>query len=126
MSPTTLASAGKIFKITTYPAAARGKKFPNVVLIHGDFGLGVPYSDEIRGFAKDLAGRGYVTGVRQRYEGDPPHLVDEVIQEQTSGDAVAAGAKRPDAERLGLIALSLDTATAIAHIAANPKGTVRC
>jgi dienelactone hydrolase len=127
MSPATFTSAGKTFNITTYPAAATGKRFPIVLFVHGNFGLGDPYGDQIHGFAKDLAGRGYVTAVPQYYEDDQPHLADEIPHDRTLGDAIAAVAARPDADvgRLGLIGFSLGAATAMTYIAASPKGTVR-
>jgi Dienelactone hydrolase family len=53
-----------------YSGAPAGKRFPMILLVHGNFGLGPPYGDQIRGFAKDLAGRGYVTAVPQYYQDD--------------------------------------------------------
>jgi dienelactone hydrolase len=127
MSPNTFTSVGKSFKITSYPATISGKKFPMVLLVHGNFGVGAPYGDQIRGFAKDLAARGYVTAVPQYYEDDIPHLDDYVPHVQTLTDAIAAVASRPDADvgRLGLIGFSLGAATAMTYIASNPQGTVK-
>jgi carboxymethylenebutenolidase len=126
VSPSTFASAGKVFKITSYPTIAGGKKFPMVLLVHGNFGLGSPYGDQIHGFAKDLAGRGYVTAVPQYYEDDLPHPTDTAPHDRTLADAIASVASRPDADagRLGLIGFSLGAATAMTYIASNPQGTV--
>lgn len=41
------------------------KKHPVILLVHGNFGLGVPYGNQFHGFAKALAGQGYMTAVPQ-------------------------------------------------------------
>ncbi len=127
MSTTTFVSGKTPYKITIYSAPADGKKYPVILLVHGNFGLGPPYGDQIRGFAKDLAGRGYMTAVPQYYEDDKLHLNDTVPHDQTLADAIAAVASRADADagRLGLIGFSLGAATAMTFIASNPPGTVK-
>lgn len=123
----TFASAGATYKITIYPAPSDGKKHPVILLVHGNFGLGAPYGDQIHGFAKDLAGRGYMTAVPQYYQDDSPHLADKSPHVQTLTDAIATLAKRPEADlgRLGLIGFSLGAATAMTFIATNAAGTVK-
>lgn len=125
----TFKSLGKDYKITVNAAPAGGKRFPMIILVHGNFGLGPPFGDQIRGFAKDLAGRGYLTAVPQYFQDDEPHPFDSNPQPhvQTLTDAIAAVASRPDADRnrLGLIGFSLGAATALTYIAANPSGTVK-
>jgi dienelactone hydrolase len=98
-----------------------------ILLLHRNFGLGSPYGDQIRSFAKDLAGHGYLTAVPQYYQDDNPHLGDMVPHVQTLTDAITAVADRPDADRdrLGLIGFSLGASTAMTYIAANPNGTVK-
>lgn len=127
MSKETFASRGVAYKITLYPAPSDGKKHPVVFLVHGNFGLGAPYGDQIHGFAKDLAGRGYLTAVPQYYQDDNAHPDDMNPHDQTLADAVTALAKRPEADldRLGLIGFSLGAATAMTFIASNPPGTVK-
>jgi carboxymethylenebutenolidase len=127
MSSETFTSPGGPYKITVYAAPSDGKKHPLIVLVHGNFGLGVPYGDQIRGFAKDLAGRGYMTAVPQYYRDDEPHLSDTTPHVQTLADAIAALAGRPgaDSDRLGLIGFSLGAATAMTLIASNAPGTVK-
>ena len=87
----------------------RGKKHPVVLLIHGNFGLGTPYGNQIHGFAKDLAGRGYLTVVPQYYHDDNPRPDDTVPYVQTLADAITtlAGRSGADLDRLGLIGFSL-------------------
>ena len=41
------------------PRPADGKKYPVILLVHGNFGLGPPYGEQIQSFARDLAGLGY-------------------------------------------------------------------
>ncbi len=127
MSSETFTSPGGPYKITVYAAPSDGKKHPLIVLVHGNFGLGAPYGDQIRGFAKDLAGRGYMTAVPQYYRDDEPHLSDTTPHVQTLADAIAALAGRPgaDSERLGLIGFSLGAATAMTLIASSAPGTVK-
>jgi dienelactone hydrolase len=127
MSTTTFVSGKTPYKITIYPAPSDGKKYPVILLVHGNFSLGAPYGDQIRGFAKDLAGLGYMTAVPQYYEDDKPHLDDTDPHDQTLADAIAAVASRPgaDPKRLGLIGFSLGAATAMTFIAVKPPRTVK-
>lgn len=127
MTSETFVSAKTPYKITIYPAPSDGKKYPVILLVHGNFGLGPPYGDQIQGFAKDLAGRGYLTAVPQYYKDDDPHLTDMDPHVQTLTDAIAAVVNRPGADpaRLGLIGFSLGAATAMTFIASNPSGTVK-
>jgi dienelactone hydrolase len=127
MTATTFSSAGKSYNITVHPPPSGGKRFPMILLVHGNFGVGAPYGDQIQDFAKDLAGRGYVAAVPQYYEDDRPHLDDTAPHDRTLADAIAAVATRPDvdAERLGLVGFSLGAATAMTFIASKPAGTVK-
>jgi carboxymethylenebutenolidase len=127
MSSETFVSAGKTYKITIYAAPSDGKKHPVILLVHGNYGLGAPYGDPIQHFARDLAGKGYMTAVPQYYEDDHPHLEDTVPHDQTLADAIAALASRAGADpnRLGLIGFSLGATTAMTFIASNPPGTVK-
>ena len=127
MSNKTFTSEKNVYKITVYPAPSGGKRFPMILLVHGNFGLGPPFGDQIRGFAKELASRGYLTAVPQYYQDDEPHLDDREPHVQTLADAITAVAARPDADRnrLGLIGFSLGAATAMTYIASNPPGTVK-
>ena len=127
MSSETFVSAGKTYKITIYAAPSDGKKYPVVLLVHGNFGLGPPYGAPIHGFAKDLAGLGYMTAGPQYYQDDKPHPDDMVPHDQTLADAIAVFSSRAGADpnRLGLIGFSLGAATAMTFIASNPSGTVK-
>ncbi len=126
ISKETFASAGNKYKITMYAAPADGKKHPLIILVHGNFGLGAPYGDQIHGFATDLADQGYITAVPQYYQDDNPHIDDTVPHVQTLTDAIAFLVSRSevDPNRIGLIGFSLGAATAMTFIASNPPGTV--
>ncbi len=54
MSSETFVSAKGTYKITIYPAPSDGKKYPVILLVHGNFGLGPPYGAPIHGFARDF------------------------------------------------------------------------
>lgn len=127
MSDNTFTSAGSTYKISVYSAAAAGKRFPAILLVHGNYGLGVPFGEPIRDFAKALAGCGYVTAVPQYYQDDAPHLTDTVPHDHTLADAVRAVTSRPDVDgdRVGLIGFSLGAATAMTFVASHPPGTVK-
>jgi carboxymethylenebutenolidase len=127
MPDNTFTSAGTSYKIAVYPGPSGGKRFPVILFVHGNFGLGPPYGDQIHGFAKELAGRGYVTAVPHYYPDDDPHLTDDAPHDRTLADAVAAVSHRPDvdADRLGLIGFSLGAATAMTFVASNPPGAVK-
>lgn len=127
MTIETFKSAGDTYKITVYAAPSDGKKHPVILLVHGNFGLGIPYGDQIHGFARDLAGKGYMAAIPQYYQDDNPHLTDTEPHVQTLTDAIAAVAGRSGADpnRLGLIGFSLGAATAMTFIASNPPGTVK-
>lgn len=127
MASDTFTSGGTTYKMTVNGAQTPGKRFPAVMLVHGNFGLGAPYGDQIRGFANTLNGLGYVTAVPHYYADDAPHPTDEVPHLKTLTDAIAVVLARPDADRdrLGLIGFSLGAATAMTYVASNPPGTVK-
>jgi dienelactone hydrolase len=80
-------------------------------LVHGNFGLGPPYGDQIRGFGKSLAALGYMAAVPQLYEDEAPHAndIDPDPHVETLSAAIATVAARADADpdRLGSLAFRL-------------------
>lgn len=127
MTSDTYVSAGSTYKITVNPGPPDGKKYPVILLVHGNFGLGPPYGEQIQSFARDLASLGYLTAVPQCYVDDEPHPQDTIPKVQTLTEAIAAvvGRTDADADRLGLIGFSLGATTSMEFIAANPPGTVK-
>ncbi len=129
MSNETFTSGPNTYRITVYPAPVDGKEHPMVLLVHGNFGLGAPYGDQIQSFAKDLAGLGYVTAVPQYYEDDDPHWWDQDPDPHVATLSAAigkiAGRSDADPDRLGLIGFSLGAATAMTYIVSNPPGRVK-
>ncbi len=127
MPDDTFISNGISYKLSVNPAPSDGSRYPIVILVHGNFGLGAPYGDQIRGFAKNLAGLGYLTAVPQFYSDDNPHVTDTTPFVQALRDAVAAVARRPDADadRLGLIGFSLGATTAMTYVASSALGAVK-
>ncbi len=119
-------SQGNTFRIFTYPSPADGKKYPAVLLVHGNAGLIAPYGDQIRGFAEDLSKLGYFAAVPKYYQNDEPHLTDTTPHVQTLSDAIEDVSKRPgvDSARIGLIGFSLGAATCMSLISSRPKGTI--
>lgn len=127
MSSETFVSESKSYKIAVYPALPDGKKYPLVILLHGNFGLGFPYGDQIQSFAKDLAAQGYMTAVPQYYLDDNPHPFDTVPKVQILQDAIStvAGRSGADPARLGLIGFSLGATTAMSYISSNPLAKIK-
>ncbi|MGR9108636.1 MAG: dienelactone hydrolase family protein [Gammaproteobacteria bacterium] len=127
MTGETFTSLGKTYEITTYHGASSGKKYPVILLVHGNFGLGRPYGDQIHGFAKDLASHGYLTAVPQYYPDDDPQPFDTVPHDRTLADAIGALSRHTEADldRIGLIGFSLGAATAMTFIASKPAGSVK-
>jgi dienelactone hydrolase len=117
------------YTITVYPGPTDGKKYPAVLLLHGNGGFRAPFGDQIHGFAEKLAKLNYVTAV-------PGYYVDNKPPEQLDIDprphvpiltaAIAHVAKRGDvdANRLGLIGYSLGAGVAMTYIAAGSPGKV--
>jgi dienelactone hydrolase len=127
MGVETFVSAGTSYKMTVNGRPRRGRKFPVVLFVHSNAGLGAPHGDQIRAFAKALSGLGYLTAVPQYYADDAPHLTDAAPHTQTLTDAISAMLARPEADRdrIGLIGFSLGAATAMTFIASQPRGTVK-
>jgi dienelactone hydrolase len=125
----TFKSGGKTFKITVYPAPVDGRRHPIVLLAHGNFGLGPPYGDQIRGFGSSLAEFGYVAAVPQLYEDEAPHPndIDPGPYVDTLSAAIATVSARADADpdRLGLIGFSLGAAAAMIYIASPTHSKVK-
>jgi len=123
----TFHSAGEDYRITVNPGPSDGRSHPAILLVHGNFGLAEPYGTQIRDFARDLAGLGYVTAVPHYYTDDEPHLTDSTPHVRTLADALTAVSGRPDvdADRVGLIGFSLGATTAMAYIAENPTAHVK-
>jgi len=125
MLPTTFNSKGNTFDLYLYPTPV-SKRYPVVLLAHGNAELTPPFGDQIRGFAEDLSKLGYFTAVPKYNTDDSLHLYDQTPYEQILSDAIIKISKRPEVgpTRIGLIGFSLGAATAMTYIASKPKGTI--
>jgi dienelactone hydrolase len=117
------------YTITVYPGPTDGKKYPAVLLLHGNGGLGEPYGKQIHGFAKELAQLNYVTAVPGYYVDNksPEHLdIDPGPHVPVLTAAIAHVAKRGDvdANRLALIGYSLGAGIAMTYIGAGSPGKI--
>jgi carboxymethylenebutenolidase len=126
-SSETFISEGNTHKITIHSSPPDGKKYPVVLFLHGNFGLGSPFGEQIQSFAKDLANLGYVTAVPQYYLDDDPHLNDVVPKVQILTDAISTVMEHPavDPERIGLVSFSLGAATAMSYISSSPPQQIK-
>ncbi len=119
-------SHGIKYPISLFPCPVDGKRYPAVMLIHGNAGLVPPYGDQIRGFAEDLSKLGYFAAVPQYYQDDAAHLGDTTPHVRAISDAIADVSKRPEVDpaRIGLIGFSLGATTCMTLISSQPKGTI--
>lgn len=103
MAHETFDSGGKSFNITINPGPTDGTRHPIIVFVHGNFGLGPPYGDQILGFAADLAKAGYVTAVPQLYPDLSPHPndIDPGRHVETLAAAIAGMGSRADCDPAG-------------------------
>lgn len=127
MSNSTFVSAGDTYDMTVNSAFDDGRKYPVVVFVHGNFGLGPPFGDQIFAFAKKVADRGYNTAVPHYYLDNRPHLDDTTLKVQTLTDAIDAvsGLATVDPARVAIVGFSLGAATAMSFIASKPPGTTK-
>jgi carboxymethylenebutenolidase len=126
MSTETFSSGGQSFEITIYPAPSDGKKYPVLVVVHGNWGLAPPYGQQILDFAASLSSKGYLTAVPKYYTDNEPHPDDTVTKEAILAAAIAHVSQKPgaDPDRLGLVGYSLGAASAMTYIAEQPVGSV--
>ena len=120
---------GKTFDIEIAPAPADGKRYPVVVLIHGNLGLANPFGPQLRDFTEDIARLGYLAALPSYYPTGHSDLRDKDIRSHVP--ALAAAVKylcaRADADpdRLGLVGFSLGGGIAMSYINGSPTGTVK-
>ena len=126
MSMTTFQSGGGIYKITVYPPPADGRRYPILVFVHGNAGLGGQFGAQIHAFAKRTAAEGYCTAVPQYYVDDEPHLMDAMPKDDVLADAIDALNVLPDVDvaRMGLVGFSLGAATVMEYVAKRQPGAV--
>lgn len=126
MINTTFKSQGTDFKIEIYPGPVNGKKYPIVIVLHGNWGLNPPFASQIRNLAQEISKLGYVSAVPQYYSDNSINFRDTKTKENILADAITfVGAQAgSDPDKIGLVGYSLGAATAMAFIAAQPPDTV--
>ena len=123
-------SAGDKFNIEIAPAPKDGKKHPVVVLVHGNFGLVGTFGDQLRNFAKEIAGLGYLAALPNLYLDAEPHPTDTDIAGKLPTLKAAIkhlSDNRPDGDiaRLGLVGFSLGGGVAMSYINDSTAGAVK-
>lgn len=117
------------FGIDIAPAPKDGKKYPVVVVIHGNAGLGPIFGDQLREFTKSIATLGYVAALPTYYAGGEGNLKDMNIDSHLPAISAAIThlSNRTDADitRLGLVGFSLGGGIAMAYINSNKPGSVK-
>ena len=121
-------SPGTTFNIEITPAAADGKRYPVIVLVHGNFGLSAPFGAQLRDFTKEVADLGYLAALPTYYPDDQPHLTDTDIAGHlpalTAAVAHLSGRSDADLTRFALVGFSLGGGVAMSYINASPAGAV--
>ena len=122
-------STGETLDIEIAPAPADGKRYPIVVLVHGNFGLKDPFGNQLRDFTKEIAALGYLAALPSYYptgQGDPGDTnIAGHLPALTAAVAHLSGRKDADITRLGLVGFSLGGGIAMSYINASPAGTVK-
>lgn len=119
----------KEFHIHIEPAPADGKRYPTVVVVHGNFGLAPPYGAQLQDFAKQIAKLGYLTALPSYYTDKEPHFEDSNVDSHVATIAAAIEHLKKnradgDPARLGLVGFSLGGGISMAYINASPPKTV--
>src|SRR4051794_8435495 len=128
VEPYTTAS-GETFDIEIAPAPADGKRYPVVVLIHGNLGLADPFGTQLRKFTEDIAKLGYLAALPAYYPKGHSDRFDTNIPLHMPALTAAIEHLRDrhdaDIDRLGLVGFSLGGGIAMSYIASSPAGTVK-
>jgi carboxymethylenebutenolidase len=117
------------FGIDIAAAPSDGKKYPIVVLVHGNFGLGKPFGEALQKFTEEIAALGYLAALPSYYPPGESHPNDVDID--THVPALVAAVKhlysRSDADptRLGLVGFSLGGGIAMSYINSSPADSVK-
>jgi dienelactone hydrolase len=121
--------SGEKFDIEIAPAPVDGKKYPVVVLVHGNLGLIDPYGTQLRDFTEDIAKLGYLAALPSYYPTGHSDLRDTDIRSHVPALAAAvkylSGRADADPTRLGLVGFSLGGGAAASYIATSPRGAVQ-
>src|SRR4051794_40648781 len=99
------------YKIEIAPAPADGRRYPVVVVLHGNFGMGDPFGKPLRDFSREIADLGYLAALPHYYADDERHMTDGDVfgKLPALAAAIAHLRARDDADpaRLGLVGFSL-------------------
>ena len=116
------------YKIDIAPGPADGKKYPILILLHGNFGMLAPYAAPILDFATELASDDYVVGAPHYYADDGSNLEDTDVASKLPilSAAINHLTARPDADpsRIGLVGLSLGGGIAMTYIVRSIKPAI--
>ena len=122
-------SPGTTFNIEIAPAPVDGKRYPVIVLVHGNFGLADPFGDQLRDFTKEIADLSYLAALPNLYSDGQAHPTDTNLAAHVPTLTAALkhlrGRSDVDPDRLGLVGFSLGGGVAMSYIANSPVGTVK-
>src|ERR1051325_2875425 len=108
------------FDIEIAAAPSDGKKYPIVLLIHGNLGLAQPFGQELRTFTEQIAALGFLAALPSYYPRGTSDQTDTDIAGHAASlvGAVNHLSSRKDADpaRLGLVGFSLGGGIAASHI----------
>jgi dienelactone hydrolase len=120
----TFMSGGDTFSIERFPAAPDAKKRPVVVLVHGTDGL-AHFGGQLRGFARDLAGLGYLAVLPNYFgtkdDAEKNGFPDDQLRRLTDAVVWAVGQADADPGRTALVGYSLGAALSLMYAETNPS-----
>jgi dienelactone hydrolase len=123
-------ASGETLNIEIAPAPVDGKRYPMVVLSHGNFGLFGSFGDQLRDFAEQIAALGYLAALPNFYPDAEPHPTDTDISGKVpilSAAIKHLSDNRSDVDtgRLGLVGFSLGGGVSMSYITDSPPRTVK-
>lgn len=108
------------FNIDVAPGPADGKRYPVLVLLHGNFGTVSPFADPILKFTEELAGDTYVVEVPHFYADDGSDLQDTHMDSKlpilSSAISHLGARTEADAAQIGLVGFCLGGGIAMTYI----------
>jgi dienelactone hydrolase len=111
------------FDVEIAPAPTDGKKYPVVVLIHGNLGLDPPFGKQLRDFTEEISGLGYLAALPSYLPGGRRSLMEAKIAAHVPAVSAAIEhvRKRPDADRTASAWCSSRSAAALRCLTSPPS-----
>jgi dienelactone hydrolase len=122
-------TATESFDIEVAPAPTDGKRYPMVVVLHGNFGLVAPFGEQLRSITEEIAALGYLAALPSYYETGASKPTDADLAAHVPALVAAikhlSGRADADPNRLALVGFSLGGGIAASYVVSSSVGSVR-